>query len=120
MKKLLVLGIVCLLTACGTADPNPSPSTTKHDRPTPMSDWNNGFNQDKGPGLCDSFSVYSVVVGGHTYLVSVKSPCDATRYVFKGDPGPDMGQPWDSRDTVSKEDILSVVERLESEHSIAP
>lgn len=109
MKNLITLLIMALpLAGCIIAQ---SSDEYKHvadnDNTSFISDlrW---YPDNDGPGYhCDPY-VYQIKMNNHLYLVSVPSSCDSRPYIYKGDPGPDMGEELKNIDPIVQNEIIEM------------
>jgi hypothetical protein len=100
-----VFALLCVLAVGCAEAPLPSDEPTEDevvDKGDPVEVY---FDHYTGYG-CYHVEYKSVVVFGHLYWVSIPSICNPQPYIFKGDPGPDKGNPWDDTDPVTKEEIM--------------
>ena len=115
MKNLLVvLGVCFSLSAC-VAETESSESQEETEE-VGSGEINLGGNTHKEGGFgCDDVSYIGVTVAGHHYWVQIPTLCDRRPYIYKGDPGPDRGDPYDDREgPVTREEIL---EKFNEQHS---
>lgn len=106
MKNLLVVLSACLsLTACAVnTDSEPEETTVQNGN---NGEYDGAWHQDEGPIGCDRVSLIHVAIDGHDFWVQIPTLCDRRPYIFKGDPGPDIGDPYDDRyGPIPNEDIL--------------
>ncbi|SRR5579885_2392236 len=95
MKTLVTL-LACLsLVACvaNTDTHETNQSTPTQDSPGTLPD---------GPGSygfgCEGHDTYThLTVDGHSYWVHIPTLCNPNPDIYKGDPGPDMGDPYDTK-----------------------
>ena len=94
MKKMLsALCVVLTLSGCL----NKSPAKENQ-----LIDYNDFLDQDNylwdhssdGPGYFCSSDIYEIILDNHHYFVSIPSLCDQHTYIYKGDPGPDIGEEY--------------------------
>jgi len=106
MKSLFVVLGACLsLVAC--VAPVDSTETEAVVNQDVSEEPYGGWDKPEGPASCYVVSMLHVVVDGHDFWVQLPTLCDSTPYIFKGDPGPDFGDPYDDRyGTVINEDIM--------------
>jgi len=106
MKNLLVVLGACLsLVAC--VAPVDSTETEAVVNQDDSEEPYGGWDKPEGPTGCNVVSMLHVGVEGHDYWIQVPTFCDSRPYIFKGDPGPDFGDPYDDRyGPVANEDIL--------------
>lgn len=108
MKNFIAILTSLLLVGCVVS---PAPIEYKfiaNDDETSISDFR-WYPDNDGPGYhCDPF-VYQVTIDDHLYLVSVPSSCDPRTYIYKGDPGPDMGKELENLDPIFQEKIVKMV-----------
>lgn len=106
MKTLVTLFACLSLVACvANTDTHESNGSSN-----PPSDNSINLPSD-GPGSagygCNVASYVHVTVDGHGYWVQVPTLCDPSPYIFKGDPGPDLGDPYDDKvGPVTNEEIM--------------
>lgn len=108
ISKLLGMVFVCAcMCACGDGIESPEPKST-----TAVGSDNSLAMPPAGSSIgygCDTASTRYVylTVEGHRYWVSIPTACNPRPDIYKGDPAPDMGDPYDDREPVSKEKILT-------------
>ena len=109
MKKLLFVLLGACLTACGAA-PDFSESGGDNEN-----EWSLGDHGSYGPwghggvgpaGCSQAVSYLHIVVDGNEYWVAVPTFCAEAISIYKGDPGPDMGDPYEGDGPVTVEEIL--------------
>lgn len=112
MNKLLVALCMVSLTACIT---NTESSVDDDSNPNSGLPVESFWIGDKGPVDCNQQSFVHVQYNGHDFWVQVPTMCDRIPYVFRGDPGPDFGNPIDNNNSImtnegliTKEDVLGV------------
>ena len=109
MKTLVTL-LACLSLASCVANTDSSAPDTSSSVPS-----DNGINlPDNGSGSagygCDRVDFVHVVVDGHAYWVQVPTLCNPNPDIYKGDPGPDEGDPYDTKS--NPETTQAIMEQL--------
>lgn len=110
MKKLSLLVLVTGLFLNGClGSPEPIDQTIDNqNKNNDDFDYDNHYSND-GPGYrCDPY-LYKVKVKDMTYFVSLPSLCNTKPYIFKGDPGPDMGEKYEDLDPILQEEVIRAV-----------
>lgn len=108
MKTLaIVLGACLCLGACAANTDSSDSETNQPVDSSSSGEYGWGHGGDEGFG-CDHVSYVHVVVNEHGYWVQIPTLCDPNPYIYKGDPGPDVGDPYDGRE-VTQEQIMEKV-----------
>jgi hypothetical protein len=96
MKTLaIVLGAcLCLVGCTANTDSSESEDTHPAESSSGSGEYGWGHGGDEGFG-CNQISFIHVTVDGHAYWVQVPTLCDPNPYIYKGDPGPDEGDPYE-------------------------
>jgi hypothetical protein len=102
-----VVAATCVLACGGVKESDPNHSTPAKD---------DVFYLDTPGGSGDSFGcnttrvtyVY-VTVKDHSFWVEIPTACNSAPQIYKGDPGPDMGDPYNYNE-VSREEIVQAFE----------
>jgi hypothetical protein len=108
MKTVLALMLACACASGCMAEVDPSAKTDKQSTgPDPSLAYPaTGSSLGYDCNVPDNF-VY-LTVQGHSYWVRIPTACNSNPDIYKGDPGPDVGDPYDNKDPVSKEMIIQV------------
>jgi hypothetical protein len=106
MKTLVAL-VACLSLCACVANTESHATDTSAGTPSNNGDYGEyGHGGDEGYG-CNQASYVHVTVDGHDYWVQVPTLCNPNPDIYKGDPGPDMGDPFkDNEGPVTREQIV--------------
>jgi hypothetical protein len=118
MNKLNLVGLVVALSLCACVVGTDS-SETDESLTGPVNQEEMGGSREpdtsKGAG-CLRTTMVSVTVENHTYWVTIPVACNLEPYIYMGDPGPDMGNPWTVTNPVPREKIIQAALPIIDKH----